>query len=405
MNKIISHTLVYLFFDGINKLIPFILLPYLTHHLPTVSFGNLELFNTYIAITIIIISFGLDGWCSSQYYSTKKKAFGTKIKFWLFVSLAISLSLFILLYLYTGSLLIALSPIYSLLSFIIQLRALTFRLSLKILKASAILFLNIAISTILTVYLFRNYEESVFSRIISLFIPLIGLSLFSLLSLIKEYKISLLKIKKDKSLELMTFVLPLVPHGLLNFIKSGADKLVIAKYYGIEILAIFSVGYQFSMVLNIFMLSLNQATMPFLFKALSEKNIRKYISHSICILLFFILFVISFRFISPYIFSNLFSPEYRGSLDIFNSYSYSYPIIFTYILLQNVLFFLGKTKKILFITSCSSAFHLAIIMYISTKHLPLVYAPYALLASALVTLILTLVLLYKSKENHDDCKK
>ncbi|WP_181573202.1 oligosaccharide flippase family protein [Enterobacter sp. ECC-175] len=391
INKaILKHTGTYLFFDIINKAIPFLFLPYLTHMLSVVDLGNLELFNTYVGLLTLLILFGLDGWCASMYNGLERNEFSRKLILGIKISAIISLIAFFILILLNQSLWLAIAPIYAFSMCIIQIRTLTFRLQLKTVTASIILFLNISLSVLLTIGAFTFNEKNLTNRLIALLLPALMLCLWSLRSLLKEFK-SDATISKHEFSTFIRFTIPLLPNGLMNFVRFGADRFYVAHFFGVSSLALFGVSYQFAMIANIFMLSLNQAIMPFTMRLLNENKIRQFLKFTLSVVLFFTFVIVILSIATPYILNVFFDSRYISAQYMSRIYFFSYPLVFLSILLMNIAFIRGRTKLILLMTSISSLTHLTFLWCILNTNSALFNVPYALMISSIVSVILSIL--------------
>lgn len=170
---------------------------------------------------------------------------------------------------------------------LIQFRAILYCFELKTIKASMLLFLNVAVSSLLTVAAFELMTPGLTWRLAALLLPVVCLGSFSCYSLCRQFPVS--SAPNGGVRALWKFTLPLLPNGLINFVRFGADRFFVAHAFGIVNLAVFSVGYQLSMVVNIFMLSLNQATMPYVMKLLAvedKRSIKRVFSIQLLLLVF-----------------------------------------------------------------------------------------------------------------------
>jgi O-antigen/teichoic acid export membrane protein len=234
-------------------------------------------------------------------------------------------------------------------------------------------------------------------RLAALLLPVICLGSFSCYSLCRQFPVS--STPNGGVRALWKFTLPLLPNGLINFVRFGADRFFVAKVFGVSQLALFGVGYQFAMVANIFMLSLNQAVMPFMMKYLSNREYRVYIKVSSTLIVLFLIFISTLYILTPYMLQLFFSSAYSSAERISNLYYLSYPMIFASILAMNLAFFNGNTKVVLYITSVSSLVHL-VILYIVTNTGPSIYSmPFGLIVSSIASLILSMIYFYVKIKN------
>lgn len=388
----LGHSFIFIVFDGINKAIPFLLLPYLTHRLATTEFGLLELFNTYVALLVLLIMFGVDGWCSAHFHKLERDVFAGLLRVGLSsIAAVFAVSMFAMLFIADDPRFIF-APLYALGMCLIQIRAILYRFELKTIKASILLFLNVSVSSLLTIGAFELMTPGLTWRLVALLLPVVCLGCFSCYSVCRQFPAS--SASNGGVRTLWKFTLPLLPNGLINFVRFGADRFFVAKVFGVSQLALFGVGYQFAMVANIFMLSLNQAVMPFMMKYLSNRNYLTYIKASSILILLFLIFISTLYIITPYILQLFFSGAYISAEIISSKYYLAYPMIFISILAMNLAFFNGNTKFVLYITSVSSAVHLMALYIISNNMFSIYQIPLALLISSTVSFLLSAIYFY-----------
>ncbi|MEI4969768.1 lipopolysaccharide biosynthesis protein [Aeromonas caviae] len=392
LRQMLGHSFIFIVFDGINKAIPFLLLPYLTHRLATTEFGLLELFNTYVALLVLLIMFGVDGWCSAHFHKLERDVFAGLLRVGLSsIAAVFAVSMFAMLFIADDPRFIF-APLYALGMCLIQIRAILYRFELKTIKASILLFLNVSVSSLLTIGAFELMTPGLTWRLVALLLPVVCLGCFSCYSVCRQFPAS--SASNGGVRTLWKFTLPLLPNGLINFVRFGADRFFVAKVFGVSQLALFGVGYQFAMVANIFMLSLNQAVMPFMMKYLSNRNYLTYIKVSSILILLFLIFISTLYIITPYILQLFFSGAYISAEIISSKYYLAYPMIFISILAMNLAFFNGNTKFVLYITSVSSAVHLMALYIISNNMFSIYQIPLALLISSTVSFLLSAIYFY-----------
>ncbi|MFM5850861.1 lipopolysaccharide biosynthesis protein [Aeromonas veronii] len=397
LRHMLGHSFIFIVFDGINKAIPFLLLPYLTHRLATAEFGLLELFNTYVALLVLLIMFGVDGWCSAHFHKLERKMFSGLLRLGLLSIAAVFVVSMLVMMFVADDTRFIFAPLYALGMCLVQIRAILYRFELKTVKASILLFLNVSVSSLLTIGAFELMTPGFTWRLVALLLPVVCLGCFSCYSLCRQFPVS--STPNGGVRVLWKFTLPLLPNGLINFVRFGADRFFVTKVFGVSQLALFGVGYQFAMVANIFMLSLNQAVMPFMMKYLSNREYRVYIKVSSTLIILFLVFISTLYILTPYMLKLFFSSAYSSAERISNLYYLSYPMIFASILAMNLAFFNGNTKVVFYITSISSLVHL-VILYIITNKEPSIYSmPFGLIISSIASLILSMTYFYVKIKN------
>ena len=71
-SKLAKDSLVYTFADVINKAIPFLLLPVLTHYLAPDDYGVIAAFGSFMGVVSMFISLSMNGAVSVNYYILEK---------------------------------------------------------------------------------------------------------------------------------------------------------------------------------------------------------------------------------------------------------------------------------------------------------------------------------------------
>ena len=70
-SSLFKNTFVYVFCDGINRAIPFLLLPFITHYLTPADYGVVTNFNVYVQI-LSVFYFSTAGALPVMFYKLEK---------------------------------------------------------------------------------------------------------------------------------------------------------------------------------------------------------------------------------------------------------------------------------------------------------------------------------------------
>lgn len=74
----------------------------------------------------------------------------------------------------------------------------------------------------------------------------------------------------------LLFNLPLIPHYLSMVVLSQADRIMIEKMFGQEKIAIYSVAYSVSMVMNIIVTSINSSYVPWTYQKIENGQYKEF---------------------------------------------------------------------------------------------------------------------------------
>lgn len=184
--------------------------------------------------------------------------------------------------------------------------------------------------------------------------------------------------------------LPLIPHLAANFFRQGCDRYIVNNYHTIEAVGLFSFALNLTNVIVMVGAGFNQSNSVLLYKILGDKEIaeldkkakiEKIVKSNILIYVILTLFiVVCMDLLVPF-----FLPKYAGSLIYFNILGIYGLLQCLYFIYSNFLFFYNKTKEIMYITFCSSLFHLS---------LSLLLTRYSLIYTCIVYAISQFLIIY-----------
>lgn len=267
-----------------NAMVPFALLPILTRVLGAQEYGYVTLFTIFCACATAIISLGIGGAFTRQYYHLDKQQFrvfaGTSVLLIMGVTLA-AVTLFQPIALLYGDRLAL--PV----SWINQ----------AILSAGALAVCNAWLAC--TQVRSRPWHYGLFQ--VSMTLLNVGLSLllivaldmrgmgrvlgqttaFVIFALIAVYSLRhsgwlVFRLDRGYLNWLLLFGLPIIPHSISSVIISMSDRMVLAHLEGAAALGIYAVAAQVAMIMAMAVDSLNKAYVPWLYSrlALDQASVR-----------------------------------------------------------------------------------------------------------------------------------
>ena len=156
------------------------------------------------------------------------------------------------------------------------------------------------------------------------------------------------------------FNLPLIPHYISLYILQHSDRVMIQKICGFEAVALYSVIYNYSVVLNTVLESLNHAIVPWLYQALEngafghiKKKINKLFGWLAAMLLVF-------TSVSPELCDRLYPPRYYDAVNLVPMISGSLLLIFLYTMMANIEFYYEHRKATMVISVCGAGLNIAL---------------------------------------------
>lgn len=400
-NKLLKSTMIYTLCDAINKGVPFLILPLLSYYLSPSDYGIVANFGVLLAICTIFVSISVDGVISVNYYKISKEELSKYIFNALSLIIGSSIIVFFLFYIFKTQIYInfRIPYIYTILIIVMALASTltTMNLSLWRLEENPVHFgiyqisqtiLNILISLFLVINLGMGWIGRIQGMLISAII-------FGIFSLFILFKRGYLKINFDSTIRkaILLFGLPLIPHTLSLWVRSGIDRIFITNMYGESATGLYATGFQFGILVSFIMTAFNNAFVPYLYKSLSEpdnlklqenkKKLKKATFYGMIGLIFLCVFFYS---ISIIILENFFSAQYIDSKvfilwailsQVFQGY---------YLFFVNYIFFAKKTKSLAVITFSVSIVQV-ILSYLLLKSLGPIGAAYSTLIVSIINFI------------------
>ncbi|WP_433901936.1 lipopolysaccharide biosynthesis protein [Sphingobacterium puteale] len=368
-NKLLKSTLIYTVCSGVNKAVPFLILPILSYYLLPQDFGIVANYNVLFVVVTLLVNIGLDGAISARYYTLSK----SEIKIFVFNGLLIVVGATVIV----GLVVILFSSViynwfkvsieYQLWSVISSLFAVitTLNLALWRLEEKPIQYgtyeisqtlINVMISLVLVI----SFNKGWAGRLDGIIISTILYGIFSLWFLFRR---SYVQIQLDKSVvkAILSFGIPLIPHALSIWLRSGADRVIITKFFGEYHTGLYATGFQFGVFIAFVTMAFNNAFVPYLYKNLSEqnqdvllKNKIKLVKLTYLCIIGYVLMGVLFTFASDFLIKNFFSDKYIEAKDFIVWAIISQVFQGFYLLFVNYLFFAQRTKLLASITiSCS----------------------------------------------------
>ncbi|WP_297442325.1 oligosaccharide flippase family protein [Sulfurimonas sp.] len=398
--KLLKNSFIFILGDILNRSVPFFMLPILTRYLTPDDYGIISIFSVSVGILSVFIGLSVEGAINVNFFQLTKE----KLKE------------------YIGNTIIILN-ISTILVLLIVLLFFPYILQhLKLEKEWLIVAVFLAFSQFFTTinmllwtaeqnpkaYSFYKIVQTLITTILSILL-VVGLGLgwegqllatsiasvlFSMISFIFILKRGYLIFKFNKNYleDALKFGVPLVPHALSGWIKTGADRVVLMSLLGATATGIYSVGYQLGMVISIIVTAFNKAWSPYLFKILANNPSQKqkkqlvFYSYIYFIAIFFLAIVVSYilELIIPYFLGERFIQSSKYIL----YFSLAFAFGGMYFMVTNYIFFVKKTHILAMITFATAIIHIALLYILISLH-GAIGAAEATLLSYIITFIVT----------------
>ncbi|QKF58962.1 lipopolysaccharide biosynthesis protein [Aliarcobacter lanthieri] len=396
---IIRNSIIFIFFELINKSIPFLLLPILTRFLTPDDYGIIASFTALVSFLAIFIGLSGHGAIDANFFRLEKNKLGIYIANVLIILLLTTFLSLVSVLLFSdfieSKLYISLE--WQILGIIVALGQFITLINLSLwvieqrpLQFGIYQFLQTILITVISIILIIGYSYNWQGQIIGI---IIGTLLFSFFSLIILFKRGYMNLKIDKLYikDFLKFGIPMVPHQLSAWLRTQGDKFIIISILGSATTGLFSVGQQMGLVMSILMSSLNKALYPILFQILSNemtknsKNKLVKISYLLFLLIAFIGFIlmILLQLLYPYFLGK----EFQNSLFLTQLIVLGFILEGFYYVVVNYIFYFKKTASLAKITFFVSIIHI-IMSFLFVKLFGINGVGYALIISGIIQFIL-----------------
>jgi len=288
--KFVKESVIYGVGEVFTKALAFLLIPLYTRYLTKSDFGIYNLVITIWPVLVIFYGKGLASYLIRGYFELttekqKKDFFGTI----LLLTILISLLLSGIIHLFGDYIF---NPLF---------KEVSYKPFLQF--AVAIAFFKLFINNLLSIYRAQRKPVTVVILSFVMFVITVSVIVWQVVILKKELwgvlwgqfislalvsLIFFIYVQKDIHYHLdkkyiyaaLTFSLPLIPHALSGWIINLSDRILIERFCTLEDLAIYSLGYQLAMALDILINSMNQAWIPFFYANAANPDQRKELKKS-----------------------------------------------------------------------------------------------------------------------------
>ena len=198
------------------------------------------------------------------------------------------------------------------------------------------------------------------------------------------------------------FNVPLIPHYLSTQILNQSDRLMINYMCGSSEAGIYSVAYNFAMILNLVISGINSSFTPFIYKNLNEKKYDEIKEYTNIVVLIVALLTIGFICFVPDIFFFLLPESYYPAIPVIPSVIAGVFFMFLYPLFGSIEFYF-ENNNFISIASIVGASLNIILNYIFIPIIGFIFAAYSTLICFVIFTLMhyyfTRRLLYSKGEN------
>ncbi len=378
--SLIKGASVYLTTNIIKALIPFLILPILTRYLSTEEYGQVAIFQTFLALISSVVGLNTVGAASRKFYDDVDSQVLRRFNGSCLQILLLSSSLFFfgvnifkdelkgflqipLSWIMTAVLINSLCYITSLRLGQWQIRKKAKQYGYLAVSESSV---NMGLSLLLLVVFKLGADSRVIAQLLACFISFI----ISLYLLFKDNLISIFVWDKSYIKEALSFGVPLLPHTFGLFLIAMTGRFVINNYLGLSEAGIYMVAVQLSTSMSIVFDAINKAYVPWLFERLKyeDNQEKRRIVRNTYVYFITILIVVAFAFaLGPFIVTLIAGEKYKSAGDVIGWLCLGQAFGGMYLMVTNYNFYAKKTKNLAMVTIATGIINVPLLLIFVNK--------------------------------------
>jgi len=374
-NKLFKNSVAYTLTEVINKAVPFLLLPIMTIYLSPEDYGRVATYGAFTAIVAVFIHLSMVGAVNVNFFKISKEQLKIYIANTLIIVSISSALVFLATLVFDDELSILLDipwiwlfvgVVVTAAQFLTLLNLGLWQVEQKSKEFGSYQIAQMLTNTSLVLVLVVGFEMGWEGALIGQAIAAI---LFSLISFGFIYKRGYLLFHVNQSdiKDALKFGVPLIPHALSGWFRTGVDRVLLTMFIGASATGIYSVGYQFGMIIGILAVAFNQAYSPFLYKKLAtidEQGKKKLVKFTYLYFIGILLFAGVLSMVIPYFIQNFLDDKYHSSSEIVSWVLYGYAFQGMYLMVVNYIFYTKRTYILSVITFLTGLVHVGLSYYL-----------------------------------------
>ncbi|WP_336240157.1 lipopolysaccharide biosynthesis protein [Citrobacter werkmanii] len=365
---------IYLASNILNALIPFLLLPVLTHNLSPGEYGQIAMFQTLITGLAALVGLNSVGAANRRFYDgdhDSLSVYNGSCLHILFISISILsvVSYFVSdkigLWLSIPTPWIYLALVISFANFIIQLRLGQWQIREQALKFGTMQVSQSLLNFIFSVILVVMFKHGAQGRVDAILVTSVTYALLSVFLLYKNNLIKLTAIRKDYISDALSFGLPLVPHVVGMFFINSLDRFFINKQLGISEAGIYMFAVQLSLGVAVVFDAINKAMITWLFKSLADNKVeqlKRVVRYTyFFFIVVFLLGCLSFV-IGPWVVRIIGDSKFERATEVIGWLCLGQCFGGMYLMVTNYLFYAKRTGRLSLVTIVTGIFNIVLLL-------------------------------------------
>ena len=371
---LLKRSSIYLLSNVLNAIVPFILLPVLTRYLSPDEYGQIAMFQTLVAGLSALTGLNAVGAANRKFYDDANDKLlanfnGNCLNILFFSSCVVVVLCFLSADYISECLSIPKKWIYfaiviSIPNFIIQFRLGQWQILEQAISFGVMQVSQSVIVMLLSLALVGGLKQGATGRVDALLYVTILYAFISLLLLYQEKLLIIFPLKKDHLKEAILFGVPLIPHVVGIFLLSSIDRFFINRELGVAEAGIYMLAVQLSLGMAVVFDAINKALVPWLFRALADRDplqLEKVVKFTyLFFIVVFILGLLSFV-VGPLIVTFVAGEPYQRAGAVIGWLCHGQAFSGMYLMVTNYIFYAKKTGPLSIITISTGLINILLI--------------------------------------------
>jgi O-antigen/teichoic acid export membrane protein len=362
--QMVQNTLIFSGSSILNRAIPFLLLPVITYYLDPEAYGIVANFVSLLGLLIVFAGINSQGMLAIKYYKLPPNEFKLLVGNIVIILLISSIVLLVLMWLF-GEMLtqkfelpfywIFIALLCSMATFMNMVNLTLWQLEKKALAYATFTGIETLLNVALSLWLIIGFGLTWEGRLLGIAISLV---MFGIISAFIIHFRGYMTFKFNKLIftESVIFGLPLIPHNLSGWLRTGVNVIIITEFVGLYETGLYNTGTQFAMIVFFVGNGFNLALSPSIFEKLSNPS-RAHDLKLVKITYAFYAGILAFTAIisllAPWLIRLLLDEKYHSSTPFIPWLAFAFAFFGMYLAVVNYLFYYKKTISLTIITfSC-----------------------------------------------------
>lgn len=397
--SILKNSAIYMIGELFAKMLPFLLLPYLSRKLGVAGFGELSYYQTFLAVALLVLGLNQEGAVSRYFYFYGKHSVSLIVHSGYLYTMTVA-SFMLLIGWYLRSSILCYIVLASVFQSFLNVQLILRQTEKKAIAYTAIQFLSGLITVIFTIGLLEYFHTKlVEKRIIAILLSNLLVFLVAYVLYIRQHQIKKFSAKYYKLglMYILAFGLPLILHNASLLLRGQLDRILIYHQFSEKELGLYTMGATIASIANIGIMAINKASVPYYYESVKQGklSLQKIHQWTLYSLLFVPIPAMIIWLVPESIITWLFGADFLGTKYYIMMFLFATMLSIPYLLLVNYLFYHGKNQWISACSILTTVVYMLVLFGLMTVKIE--YIPFASIIGAVVILPVLWIMTKKVK--------